>query len=82
MYLSSVVLDSCSKILEPAKYEWIIENGLLVATKNFVIPSDLMIKCRCKKECTNNYGSGGHSMHGVLRLYKLKESKDFWNLSG
>ena len=35
-------------ILEPAKYEWIIENGLLVPTKKFAIPSDLTTKCPCK----------------------------------
>lgn len=38
-------------ILEPAKCEWIIENGLLVPTKNFVILSDLTAKCFCKKGC-------------------------------
>ena len=37
----AAVLDPPVKILQPAKYEWIIENRLLVPTKNFTIPSDL-----------------------------------------
>ena len=49
VYISSNILDSCSKILEPAKFEWIIKNGLLVPTKKFAIPSDLTTKCPCKK---------------------------------
>ena len=55
--LCSNLLDSCSKVLEPAKYGWIIENGLLVPTKNFAtVPSYLTTKCRCKKGCTKNCG--------------------------
>ena len=54
MYLSSYILDSCSKTFQPAKYEWIMENGLVVPTKNFAIPSDITTKCRCKKGSTKN----------------------------
>ena len=57
VYLCSNLLDSCSKILNSANYGWIIENGLLVPTKNFTtIPSYLTTKCCCKKECTKNCG--------------------------
>ena len=66
MYLSSYILDSCSKTFQPAKYEWIMENGLVVPTKNFAIPSDLTTKCRCKKGLQRIVDVEGHSMHGVL----------------
>ena len=46
VYLSSNILDSCRKMFEPAKYEWIIENGLLVPTKNFAVTSDFTTKCQ------------------------------------
>ena len=52
------VLDPPLKILQPAKYEWIIENRLLVPTRNFAIASDLTTKYRCKKERTKNCGCG------------------------
>ena len=44
VYLSSHILNGCRKMFEPAKYEWIIENGLLVPTKNFAVTSDLTTK--------------------------------------
>ena len=47
-------LFSCSETLKPAKYEWIIENELLLPTKNFAMPSDHTTKCRCKKGCAKN----------------------------
>ena len=51
VYLCSNLFDSCSKILEPANYGWIIENGLLVPAKNLaIVPSDLTTKCCCKKD--------------------------------
>ena len=50
VYLCSNLLDNCSNILEPENYGWIIENGLLVPTKNFAtVPSYLTTKCCCKK---------------------------------
>ena len=57
VHLCSNLLESCSKILEPANYGWIIENGLLVPTKNFAtLLSYLTTKCRCKKGCRKNCG--------------------------
>ena len=57
VHLFSNILGSCSKIIEPANYGWIIENELLVPTKHFAtVPSYLTTKCRFKKGCTKNCG--------------------------
>ena len=51
------LLDSCSKILEPANYGKIIENEPLAPAKNFcTVLSDFTSKCRCKKRRTKNRG--------------------------
>ena len=72
VYLSSNILDSCSKTFQPAKYEWII-------TKNFAIPSDLTTKCRCKKgstkicRCRRTFDARSIATVQIARTYRFLE---------
>ena len=78
VYLSSNILDSCSKILEPAKYEWIIENGE-IELRYLPYHQTSRKSVLVRKDVKRIVDVGGHSMHGVLRLYKLQKRIDFWN---
>ena len=79
VHLCSNLLYSYSKILEPANYGWIIENGLLVPTISFAtVPSYLTTKCRCKKGCTKNFGC----KRTFEKCRVLRERTDFWNWFG
>ena len=82
VYLSWNILDSFSSILQHVKYEWIIENGLLLPTKNFAIPSDLTTNVIVRSDVQRIVDVGGQLMQGVLRLYKLQERTDFWDWFG
>lgn len=71
VYLSSNVLDSCSKTFQPAKYEWII-------TKNFAIPSDLTTKCRKKGStmncrCRRTFDARSIATVQIARAYRCLE---------
>ena len=77
-YLENI-LDSCRSILRHVKYEWNIENGLLLPTKNFAIASDLTTSVIVRSGVQRIVDVEGQLMQGVLRLYKLQERTDFWN---
>ena len=72
-------MDSCRSILQHVKYEWNIENGLLLPTKNFAIASDLTTSVIVRSGVQRIVDVEGQLMQGVLRLYKLQERTDFWN---